>query len=129
MAEYPASFEYSQEHEWIGVEGATGTIGITDHAQSELGDVVFIELPAVGANFHKGEPFGSIESVKAVSELYAPVSGEVLEVHDELVDRPELINDDPHGEGWMIRMRVEQLAELDGLMSAERYQRFIEDAD
>jgi glycine cleavage system H protein len=106
MAEYPQSYKYTAEHEWIFVEGDVGTIGITHHAQDELGDVVYVELPAAGDSLEAGKPFGTIESVKAVSELYAPVSGEVTEVHDELVDRPELVNEDPHGGAWMIRADV-----------------------
>ena len=96
MADYPEDYKYTKEHEWISVEGNEGTVGITYHAQAELGDVVYVELPAVGDHLEAGQPFGTIESVKAVSELYAPVSGEVTGVHEELLDQPELVNEDPH---------------------------------
>ncbi|HEX9698348.1 MAG TPA: glycine cleavage system protein GcvH [Acidobacteriota bacterium] len=129
MAEYPQFYKYTAEHEWISVEGGVGTIGITHHAQDELGDVVYVELPAAGDSLEAGKPFGTIESVKAVSELYAPVSGEVTEVHDELVEKPELVNEDPHGEAWMIRVRLADAGQLEGLMSAADYQKFLEAAD
>lgn len=125
MAEYPSGYRYTEEHEWIDVDGEVGTVGITDHAQSELGDVVYIELPSVGDRLTEGEPFGSIESVKAVSELYAPTSGEVVEVHDELVERPELVNEDPQGDAWMIRMRLDDPDAVDRLMSADAYREFL----
>jgi glycine cleavage system H protein len=129
MAEYPDTCRYSEEHEWISVESDIGTIGITDHAQAELGDVVYVELPAIGDKLEAGETFGTIESVKAVSELYAPVSGEVTEVHDALVDRPELVNEDPHGEAWMIRIKIADADQVDELLSAPDYVRFLETAD
>ena len=128
MAEYPESYRYTVEHEWISVEGDVGTLGITDHAQAELGDVVYLELPAVGDRLEEGKRFGTIESVKAVSELYAPVSGEVIEVHDALVDTPELVNEDPHAGAWMVRIRVDDAAAVDALMSAADYQSFLADA-
>lgn len=128
MAEYPDAYKYSQEHEWISVESDIGTIGITDHAQAELGDVVYVELPAVGDRLEAGQSFGTIESVKAVSELYAPISGEVTEVHGALVDQPELVNEDPHGEAWMIRVKVADLADVDGLLSASDYKSLLEAA-
>ncbi len=121
MAEYPDAYKYSAEHEWISVESDIGTIGITHHAQAELGDVVYVELPAVGEQLTVGQPFGTIESVKAVSELYAPLSGEVTEVHDALVDQPELVNEDPHGDAWMIRIKVSNPSEVDGLLTAAAY--------
>lgn len=129
MAEYPSGYRFTEEHEWIDVDGDVGTVGITDHAQSELGDVVYIELPSVGDRLGKGEPFGSIESVKAVSELYAPVSGEVVEVHDELVERPELVNEDPHGDAWMIRLRLDDPDAVGQLMSAEDYRKFLAESE
>jgi len=128
MAEYADGYKYSKEHEWISVESDVGTIGITDHAQAELGDVVYVELPAVGDQIEVGQSFGTIESVKAVSELYAPVTGEVTEVHDSLVDQPELVNEDPHGEAWMIRVKMADSSQLDGLMSAAAYTSFLEAA-
>jgi glycine cleavage system H protein len=129
MADYPDAYRYTKEHEWISVEGDVGSIGITDHAQAELGDVVYVELPAVGDEVSANEPFGTIESVKAVSELYAPVSGEVVEVHDGLVDRPEIVNEDPHGEAWMIRVKLADPGAVDDLMSASDYVSFLESAD
>ena len=128
MAGYPDDYLYTKEHEWISVDGQIGTIGITHFAQAELGDVVYLELPAAGDRVEAGKSFGTIESVKAVSDLYAPVSGEVTEVHEALVDTPELVNDDPHGGAWMVRMRVEDAAELEALLSAAEYQSFLESA-
>ena len=128
MAEYPDSYRYTKEHEWISVDGDTGTVGITDHAQSELGDVVYLELPESGTHIEAGKPFGTIESVKAVSDLYAPLSGEVIEVHSELVDTLELVNTDPHGDAWMIRVRVDDPADLDSLLTASDYQAFLQEA-
>ncbi len=126
MAEYPDTYRYSEEHEWIDVEGDVGTIGITDHAQAELGDVVYVELPAVGDRIDAGQAFGTIESVKAVSELYAPVSGEVTEVHDALVDQPELVNEDPHAAAWMIRVKLADASTTESLMTSADYQAFLE---
>ena len=126
MADYPETYRYTQEHEWITVDGGEGTIGITDHAQAELGDVVYVELPAVGDQVQAGQPFGTIESVKAVSELYSPVSGEITAVHEELVDRPELVNEDPHSAAWMVRVNLADGSEVDGLMSAADYLAFLE---
>ncbi|MGD8329196.1 MAG: glycine cleavage system protein GcvH [Acidobacteriota bacterium] len=129
MADYPGDYRYTKEHEWISVEGDVGTIGITDHAQAELGDVVYVELPAVGDQITAEEPFGTIESVKAVSELYAPVSGEVTEVHEHLVDSPEMVNEDPHKSAWMIRVKLADPAVVESLMSATEYTDFLESAD
>jgi len=129
MADYPGGYRYTKEHEWISVEGEIGTIGITDHAQAELGDVVYVELPAVGDQITAEQPFGTIESVKAVSELYAPVNGEVTEVHDGLVDSPEMVNEDPHGSAWMIKVKLADPAAVEGLMSAAEYTDFLESAD
>src|SRR5277367_7001637 len=103
---YPAEYRYTKQHEWIDVKGAVGTIGITDYAQRELGDVVFVELPKVGAKIKAGESFGTVESVKAVSEVFSPVSGEVTEVNVALADTPEKLNSDPHGTAWLVRLRL-----------------------
>ena len=122
----PPELKYTKEHEWVRVDGDTGTIGITDYAQDQLGDIVFVELPAVGAAINARQKLGEIESVKAVSELFAPVSGEVTEANDGLVDSPEAVNDDPYGDGWMVKMRLSDAAELEGLLSAAEYEAFIE---
>jgi glycine cleavage system H protein len=118
----PDDLRYASTHEWVRVDGDRATIGITDHAQHELGDVVYLDLPAVGRTFRSGAAFGSIESVKAVSDLYAPISGEVLEVNQPLLDSPELVNSDPYGAGWMLAIRIAELAELDALMDASAYE-------
>jgi glycine cleavage system H protein len=122
---YPSDFRYTKEHEWIKVSGDTGTIGITDYAQHELGDVVFVEMPAVGTRITAGQVFGTVESVKAVSEIYAPVSGEVTEANAALADTPETLNSDPHGAGWLIKIKLDNPAELSSLMDAAAYQGFI----
>jgi glycine cleavage system H protein len=122
---YPTDRRYSKEHEWVRVEGERGTVGITDHAQNQLGDVVFLELPEVGARLESGESFGTVESVKAVSELYAPVSGEVVEVNSALVDAPEKVNEDPHGEAWMVVVKLDDASAVDALLAAEDYQNHI----
>jgi len=122
---YPSDFRYTKEHEWIKVTGDTGTVGITDYAQHELGDVVFVELPKVGAKFNASQSFGTVESVKAVSEIYSPVSGEVVETNTALADAPETINKDPHGAAWMIKIRLTNPKELSNLMDAAAYQAYI----
>lgn len=122
---YPASHRYTKDHEWIRVEGAMGTIGITDYAQRELGDVVFVELPKVGAQLKAGESFGTIESVKAVSELFSPASGEVAEVNAALADSPEKINQDPHGSAWLVKIRLADPKEISGLMDSASYERYV----
>lgn len=122
---YPSDYRYTQEHEWIKIAGDIGTIGITDYAQHELGDVVFVELPAVGAKIVAGKSFGTVESVKAVSELYAPVSGEVTEVNSALAKAPETVNSDPHGAGWLIKVKLANPAEASSLMDAAAYQAFV----
>ncbi len=122
---YPSDFRYTREHEWIKVSGDTGTVGITDYAQHELGDVVFVELPKVGAKLAANQAFGTVESVKAVSEIYCPVSGEVVEVNTALADTPETINKDPHGAAWLIKIKVANAAELSSLMDAGAYQAYI----
>src|ERR1044072_2625460 len=123
-AAYPPGFKYTKDHEWIDVAGDRGTIGITDYAQQQLGDVVSGELPEVGAKLRQGQSFGTIESVKAVSELYAPVSGEVVEVNAPLKDKPESVNSDPHG-SWMIVVRLTNPAEAGSLLDATQYQDLI----
>ena len=122
----PLDSKYAKSHEYVHFEDGVGTIGITDYAQSSLGDVVFVELPQVGSVFDAGDELGSIESVKAVSELFAPVSGEVVEINETLADKPELVNTDPYGDGWMIRIRVSDATELDDLMNAEEYEEYCE---
>jgi len=123
---YPDDRRYSKEHEWIRLEGDRGTIGITDYAQAQLGDVVFLELPEVGKSVAAGDRFGTVESVKAVSELYAPVSGEVLEVNAALAEAPEGVNSDPHGAAWMIVVKVEDPAQAGALLDAAAYQALVE---
>jgi glycine cleavage system H protein len=122
----PEDNKYAKSHEYVHVEGGIGTIGITDYAQKELGDVVFVELPQVGTQLEAADELGSIESVKAVSELFAPVSGEVVEINETLAEKPELVNTDPYGDGWMIRVRLSDSTELDDLMNAEEYEEYIE---
>jgi glycine cleavage system H protein len=122
---YPQNFKYTKEHEWVLVEGDQGTIGITDHAQNELGDIVFVELPKTGATITKGQTFGSVESVKAVSDIYAPVSGEVLEINDVLASAPEKLNTDPHGAAWLIKVKLSQPSEVNGLLAAADYQKYL----
>lgn len=121
---YP-KYRYTKEHEWVDAQGGTAKIGITDYAQHELGDVVFVELPAVGGKLEKGKSFGSVESVKAVSDIYAPTSGEVLEVNGELQAKPETINSDPHGAGWLVKIKLANPADVDTLMDAAAYEAFI----
>jgi len=121
----PTDLRYTTEHEWVGLEDRTATVGITDWAQGELGDVVFVELPRVGAEVKCGEAFGTIEAVKAVSELYSPVTGRITEVNSALDDDPMLVNKDPYGEGWMIRVEVEDDSELEQLLDADGYNNLI----
>ena len=127
MAEYPGNYVYTKEHEWLALDGEIGTVGITHHAQAELGDVVFVELPDPGTRFGQGESFGTIESVKAVSDLYAPVSGEVIEVNDELIDKPEVVNEDPHGGAWLVKIRLDDPSQVEDLMSSQEYQSEIQE--
>lgn len=122
---YPKDYRYTKEHEWIKADGATGTIGITDYAQHELGDVVFVELPKVGAQLRAGQSLGTVESVKAVSEIFTPVSGEVTETNPALVDAPEKINSDPHGSAWLIKIRLADPKEPASLMDAAAYEAYI----
>jgi len=121
---YPADFKYTKEHEWIKVEGGTGTIGITDHAQEALGDIVFVELPKVGTTITAGQSFGTVESVKAVSDLYAPVSGEITEVNGDLATSPEKVNTEPH-QAWMVKVKLANPAEANALLSAADYDKFV----
>ena len=122
---YPENFRYTKEHEWILVEGDKGTIGITDHAQEELGDIVYVDLPKAGARLEQGKSLGSVESVKAVSDVYSPVSGEVLESNGLLADSPEKLNEDPHGAAWLVKVKLTSPAEAANLMSAADYQTYI----
>jgi len=125
--EFPEELKYTEEHEWVMIEDDVVTVGITDFAQDQLGDVVFVELPAVGTRIELGKPFGVVESVKAVSDVYAPVTGEVIEINEELPDAPETINTSPYDDGWMIKVKLADPAELDELMDADDYQEFIEE--
>lgn len=124
--EFPEGLKYSKEHEWVLVEDSIATIGITEYAQQELGDIVYVELPEVGEKVVKDDPFGAVESVKAVSDIYAPVSGTVLEVNDALPDSPETINEDAYGDGWMIKVEMSDMDDLKDLMSADEYAEYIE---
>ncbi len=124
---YPEEFLYSKDHEWISVQDNVGTVGITDYAQHELGDVVYVDLPEIGDTFDAGEPFGSVESVKAVSEVFCPIGGEVIEVNAQLEEHPELINESPHQKAWMIRIRVSNPEELKELLSAEEYEEYLQE--
>jgi len=121
---YPENYRYTKEHEWVHLEGDIATIGITFHAQSELGDIVFVELPKVGATFDKSASFGSIESVKAVSDVYAPVGGEVTEINEALTTAPEKVNEDPQGDGWLIKVRIANKDEMNSLMDASEYETY-----
>ncbi|GBC78292.1 Glycine cleavage system H protein [bacterium HR08] len=127
MATYPEDCLYTREHEWIRVEDDVGVIGITDYAQEALGDIVYVELPSVGDHFSQGEPFGNVESVKAVSELYMPVSGEVVEINEDLAESPQLVNEDPYGDGWMVKIALSDPTELETLMSASEYEEYVKE--
>lgn len=124
MANVPENLHYSKDHEWVRVDGDIAIIGITDYAQNSLGDVVYVELPKAGEDFSANEPFGSVESVKAVSEMFTPVSGSVVEVNESLADEPEKVNSDPYGDGWMIRLRMSTPGEVDSLLTAAEYEDF-----
>ncbi|PTJ34883.1 glycine cleavage system protein GcvH [Staphylococcus simulans] len=121
----PEELKYSKEHEWVKVEDDTVTIGITEYAQGELGDIVFVELPATDDDIEEGESFGSVESVKTVSELYAPVSGTVVEVNEELEDSPEFVNESPYEKAWMVKVKLNDTSQLDDLLSADQYKEMI----
>ncbi len=122
---YPANFHYTKEHEWVRVEGDVGVIGITDHAQNQLGDIVYVDLPKVGTRVEHGKTLGSVESVKAVSDIYAPVSGEVTEVNDLLATSPEKLNEDPHGDAWLVKIKLSAPGEIQQLLSADDYQNYV----
>ena len=124
MANIPDDLHYSKDHEWVRVDGNVAVVGITDYAQDSLGDVVYVELPKVGEKFAANESFGSVESVKAVSEVFCPVSGEIVGVNDSLNDAPEKVNQDPYGEGWMIRVKMSSPGEVDSLLTAAEYEDF-----
>ena len=121
---YPTDLKYTKEHEWVRADGTVGVVGITDHAQQELGDIVYVDLPKVGATVEKGKTMGSVESVKAVSDVYAPVSGEITEINETLATAPETLNKDPHDGGWLVKIRLAAPNELYELMSAEDYQKY-----
>lgn len=121
---YPENYRYTAEHEWVLVEGDTGTIGITDHAQEELGDIVYVDMPKAGTRVEAGKALGSVESVKAVSDIFAPVSGEVIEVNQTLAETPEKMNQDPHGAGWLVKIKLSNPAEASSLMDREAYQQY-----
>ena len=123
---YPDDFYYTKDHEWLKIDGDEARVGITDFAQKQLGDVVYVELPQSGVQLEFHQSFGVIESVKAVSDIYSPVSGEVIEINQELNDSPELVNEDPHNKGWIIRIKIKDESELDKLMSASEYENFLE---
>ncbi len=123
--EIPRALKYSKEHEWVAIEDSVATIGITDHAQDQLGEIVYIELPAVGDKVSKDDPFGVVESVKAVSDIYAPISGTVVEINDDLPESPEVVNDDPYGDGWLIKVEMSDDGEVSDLMDGEEYEQMI----
>lgn len=121
----PAELKYTSDHEWVKIDGDLATIGITEYAQGELGDVVFVELPEVGTEVDKGESFGTIEAVKAVADIFSPVSGEVTEINEALEDAPETVNQDPYGNGWMVKIKLSVLSEIDDMMDAAAYEKVI----
>jgi glycine cleavage system H protein len=124
MANIPEDLHYSKDHEWVRVDGNIAVVGITDYAQDSLGDVVYVELPKAGEQFAANESFGSVESVKAVSEVFSPISGEIAEINDTLTDEPEKVNTDPYGDGWMIRVKMSASGEVDSLLTAAEYEDF-----
>jgi glycine cleavage system H protein len=126
---YPSEYLYTKEHEWIRVEDDLCRLGVTEYAQQELGEVVFVELPEVGQVFDANDEVGTIESVKAVAEIFTPVAGEIVEVNEAVVDDPELLNDDPHGEGWLVKIRFSSAADLKSLMDAEKYEAYVESGE
>ena len=123
---YPEDLKYTEDHEWIKVDGDIATMGITDYAQNELGDIVFVELPEEDDEFDQGDAMGVVESVKAVSDIYMPISGAIAEANEEVLDAPDLVNSDPYGEGWLIKIRIADESQLDSLMSADDYQATLE---
>src|SRR3981189_1978249 len=122
---YPEDLRYTKQHEWVRAEGEVGTVGITEHAQKELGDIVYVDLPKVGAHIEQGKSLGSVESVKAVSDIYSPVSGEVIEVNELLTSAPEKLNEDPHGAAWLVKLRLSSPEEIQQLLTASDYQSYI----
>jgi glycine cleavage system H protein len=122
---YPENFRFTKEHEWVHVEGDTGTVGISDHAQSELGDIVYVDLPKVGVKVEQGKSLGSVESVKAVSDIYSPVSGEIIEINQLLAEAPEKLNADPHGAAWLVKIKLSDPAQVQNLMTASAYQSYV----
>ncbi len=124
----PSDLHYTKDHEWLKVDGDEALIGITDYAQGELGDIVFIELPEIGINVIRGEAFGTIEAVKAAADMYSPITGEIIAVNGQLDDSPELINQDPYGEGWILRIRISDNEEIETLLSADEYMKLIDEA-
>ena len=126
---FPKELKYTKDHEWARVEGGSAVVGITDYAQNKLGSIVFVELPSTGKSFQKGKTLATVDSVKAAAEVYAPVSGQVEAVNESLADHPEMINQDPYGEGWMVRLKMSDSADLDGLLSSEAYQAFVEEEE
>ena len=124
MANVPEDLHYSKDHEWVRVEGDVAVIGITDYAQNSLGDVVYVELPKAGDEFSANEPFGSVESVKAVSEVFTPIAGVVAQINESLADEPESVNSDPYGSGWMVRLKMSNPSEVDSLLTAAEYEDF-----
>ena len=129
MSNIPENLRYSKDHEWVSVEGEIASIGITDYAQSSLGDVVYIDFPRVGDKFEAHTAFGSVESVKAVSEIFTPIAGEVSEVNEPLNDAPEAVNSDPYGEGWMVKIKMDNPGEADGLLNAVEYEEYLSSQD
>lgn len=129
MATYPDNLSYTKDHEWLRLSGDTAYVGITDFAQQALGDIVYVELPKIGDSFEISDPFGSVESVKSVNELFIPVSGEVVEINEALADAPELVNNDPYRDGWMIKIKVVDTTEVDGLLSAAEYEDFVKEQE
>ncbi|MFY9554857.1 MAG: glycine cleavage system protein GcvH [Blastocatellia bacterium] len=127
MANTPEDLSYTKDHEWVRVKSEQAIVGITDHAQQQLGDVVYVELPKVGDKFEVSEPFGSVESVKAVSEIYMPLGGSVVEVNETLNDSPEQVNDDPYGDGWMIRIKIDNPSQVDALLTSIEYEDYIKE--
>ena len=129
MANIPENLHYSKDHEWVKVDGDVATIGITDYAQHSMGDVVYVELPSVGDTFGSHEAFGSVESVKAVSEVFIPVAGEVIEINEGLNDTPEVVNSDPYGDGWMIKVKMDNSGEADAMLNAAEYEEYLSESE
>jgi glycine cleavage system H protein len=123
----PKDYRYTKDHEWISVEGGIGTIGLTNYAQEQLGDIVSVEFPKIGVEFSSGDSMALIDSMKTTSDLYAPVSGEITEVNSDLEDKPELMNEDPYGEGWILRLKIKDPSELEGLLNMNSYETFVKE--